>query len=774
MATVAELLASASRHHQAGQRELAIGCLQAALRLNPSIPEAHSNLGMLFAQEGRLEEAVASFQVAVRLRPDYADAHNNLGNLLREQGHLETAVAHLQEALRLRPDHVEARHNLVIALQAQGKLVEADSRLERANPNPALPLTSHNVVGDSAEVYFQRGLTLAQQGRYDEAAANYQHTLRLRPNAANAHNNLGTVFLSQGKLPEAIDSYRQALRCNPHSVDASSNLGMVLWKLGKLDEALAQYQHALRLDPDNAALRNNLGAALQELGQLVEAEASLRWAVRVKPDFADAICNLGIVLWKQGRVDEAVAQYQHALHVQPDHFETYLNLGNALKNQGRLDDALDAFRKALRIKPNAADIHSNLVVTMNYHPGYDAQAMREECARWNQQHAEVHKKLIRPHANYPDPERRLRVGYVSPHFSLDVDSFFTIPLLSNHDHRHYEIVCYANVSRPDAMTGRVRGYSDVWRSTVGLSDQQVADLVRSDQIDILVDLELHTAKNRLLMFASKPAPVQVTWLGYPGTTGLSTMDYRLTDPYLDPPGLFDAFYSEESVRLPNTFWCYDPLIDGPPVKALPTLEDGVITFGCLNNFCKVNEGCLALWAEVLRKVPRSRLLLLAPRGQARDRVLAKLRKEKIAQGRIEFIDRALRQEYLVLYHRIDLGLDPFPYNGHTTSLDAFWMGVPVVTLVGKTVVGRAGWSQLCNLGLQELAAETPDQYVALAAELAGDLPRLQELRTTLRLRMEQSPLMDGKRFALNMEQAYRQVWRTWCNQAARGDSRKNT
>ena len=337
-------------------------------------------------------------------------------------------------------------------------------------------------------------------------------------------------------------------------------------------------------------------------------------------------------------------------------------------------------------------------------------------------------------------------------------SFFTIPLLSNHDHRQCEIFCYADVARPDAVTERLRGYADVWRSTVGLSDQQVADLVRSDQIDILVDLTMHTANNRLLVFARKPAPVQVAWLAYPGTTGLSTIDYRLTDPYLDPPGLFDAFYSEESIRLPDTFWCYDPLTDQPPVNALPALENGFITFGCLNNFCKVNDGCLALWAQVLQAVPQSRLLLLAPRGQAREHVLARLEQEGIAAPRVEFADRQPRLEYLKLYHRIDMALDPLPYNGHTTSLDAFWMGVPTLTLVGKTVVGRAGWSQLCNLGLQELAAETPEQYVALAARLAGDLSRLQELRGTLRQRMLRSPLMDGKRFARHVEQAYRQMW----------------
>jgi predicted O-linked N-acetylglucosamine transferase (SPINDLY family) len=308
----------------------------------------------------------------------------------------------------------------------------------------------------------------------------------------------------------------------------------------------------------------------------------------------------------------------------------------------------------------------------------------------------------------------------------------------------------------------LRGYADVWHNTLGHSDEQLAGLIRDDRVDILVDLAMHTSKNRLLVFARKPAPVQVTWLAYPGTTGLSTIDYRLTDPYLDPPGLFDDCYSEESFRLPETFWCYDPLTDQPPVNALPATADGVITFGCLNSFCKVNDECLALWARVLRAVPQSRMLLHAPLDPARERVLAKLQEHGVPASRVEFVSRKPRHEYLRLYHRIDVALDPLPYNGGTTTLDAFWMGVPSLTLLGKTALGRAGWSQLCNLGLKDLAADTPQGLVDRAVQLAADPPGLQELRRTLRQRMQHSPLMDGKRFARHMEQAYRQMWKKWC------------
>jgi predicted O-linked N-acetylglucosamine transferase (SPINDLY family) len=575
--------------------------------------------------------------------------------------------------------------------------------------------------------------------------------------------DLAWRHFQRGERQQAEQVYLQILQADPNQVDALNLLGVIAGQTGRTALAIDYLRAAVRLKPDFAAAYNNLGNAFINLGKLSDAAACFRQAVRVKPDDAMALNNLGHALRDQGELDEAVACLQESVRLRPDP-EAYINLGNAFQDEGRLDAAITAFRAALKLKPDAAHIDSNVVFVTHYLPTYDSAAILKECQRWNQQHAERLREFIRPHANLPHPERRLRVGYVSPDFRDHVDSFFTVPLLSRHDHRQFEIFCYADVAQPDALTERLRGYADVWRSTVGLSDDQLADMIRGDRIDVLVDLKLHSAHNRLLVFARKPAPIQVTWLGYPGTTGLSTMDYRLTDPYLDPPGLLDAFYSEESIRLPDTYWCYDPRADQTQVNALPAHEKGFVTFGCLNNFCKVNDGCLALWAEVLHTVPRARLVLLVPRGQPRTHVIARFEQAGIAAERLDFADRQPRLEYLKAYHRIDVGLDPLPCNGGTTTLDALWMGVPTVTLLGKTVVGRAGYSQLCNLGLEELAAKTQEQYVALAARLAADLPRLQELRSTMRQRMLQSPLLDADRFARNMEHALRQMWRRWCRQ----------
>jgi predicted O-linked N-acetylglucosamine transferase (SPINDLY family) len=315
------------------------------------------------------------------------------------------------------------------------------------------------------------------------------------------------------------------------------------------------------------------------------------------------------------------------------------------------------------------------------------------------------------------------------------------------------------------MTPQLRQHTDHWRSIVGLSDEQVAELIRQDQIDVMVDLTLHAARNRLLVFARKPAPVQVTYLAYAGTSGLSTMDYRLTDPFMDPAGVNDAHYAEHSFRLPKTYWCYAPTCPEIPVGPLRALAGGGVTFGSLNNFSKINPSVLELWIKILHAVPGSRLVLHAHEGSHRQRVLDLMARAGITPERLSFAGRRSIADYYRGYHEIDIALDPFPFAGGTTSCDALWMGVPLVSLCGQTAVARAGLSLLSNVGLPELVAHTAEDYVRIAAELAGDLPRLAELRATLRARMEQSPLMDAPAFARDIEAAYRTMWRTWCEQS---------
>ncbi len=348
----------------------------------------------------------------------------------------------------------------------------------------------------------------------------------------------------------------------------------------------------------------------------------------------------------------------------------------------------------------------------------------------------------------------MRIGYLSPDFRDHCQSLFTVPLLSNHDRAAFEVICYSNVERPDSHTRRIAALVDGWREIRHLEDAAVCELIRRDGIDILVDLTMHMADGRPLVFARKPAPVQIAWLAYPGTTGIEAMDYRVSDPRLDPPG-FESQYSEHTLRLPDSFWCYDPLTDQPEVNDLPALRRGQLTFGCLNNPCKLTDATVRLWSGVMRGVPDARLLLMAPPGRYRERLRRQMSAQGIEAARIDFVAYRPRAEYLRSYHDMDLGLDTFPYNGHTTSLDSFWMGVPVITRVGRTCVGRAGLSQLFQLDLLELAAESDEAFVTIAVALASDTARLATLRAGMRARLQQSRLMDARRFAQSIEALYR-------------------
>jgi predicted O-linked N-acetylglucosamine transferase (SPINDLY family) len=676
--------------------------------------------GMAYNQAGQLAEAEAIYRQILAKQPDNADALHMLGTVAPQTG---------------RPD-------LAIQLIA---------RATGINPNVA---DYHNNLGNA----------LCEKRRFDDAIAAFGHALRLRPDFFKAHNNLGNAFRDTGLLDEAIAAYGEALRLKPDYAEAHNNLAVALRDQGLFDQAIAACRQALTIRPDFAEACNTLGNILRDKGLLDEALTACRNAVRLKPNLADAHYSLGSILCDKGLLDEAVAACRHAILLKPDFAEAYNNLGDVLSDQGLLDDALGYFDRAHALAPQTPGPLANRIYTLAFHPGYDPTQILRECTLWD----DLYGKPLRPsatrHSNNHDPNRRLRIGYVSPDFRNHCQSFFMTPLLSSHDRERFEIHCYSSVVRPDSITRRLEQLVDVWHNALGHSDAQLAEIIRADGIDILVDLTMHMHRGRPLLFARKPAPVQIAWLAYPGTTGLRAIDHRLTDPYLDPPGRNDADYAEASIRLPDTFWCYDPLTDEPQVNQLPASENGHVTFGCLNNYSKVNEPVLALWVKVLSALNDSQLLLLTPEGSARQRALEAFASHKIEPHRIQFVPFRPRPEYLQTYHRVDIGLDTFPYNGHTTSLDSYWMGVPVVTLVGQTVIGRAGLSQLTNLHLPELIAKTPQHYVEIAIGLAKDLPRLAELRRTLRPRMRASPLMDAPRFARDIEAAYRQMWQSWCAQ----------
>jgi len=615
------------------------------------------------------------------------------------------------------------------------------------------------------------GVVEAQKGRNEAAAELITRAISVNPGQGVYYNNLGNVLKDLGRNNEAIAAYQASLKINTTSAEAYNNLGEALNRQERWQEATAALLSALELKPDYAEAHYNLGNAQGAQGIVYAAIASFQRAIQLRPDLPEPRNNLGNLLKDADRADDAIAVFQELIKLHPNLAEAHGNLANVFRITGRMDEAIGAGRKAIQCEPCPAALHSNLAYYLYFHPSYDARAIQSELEEWNRRFAQPLKKNIQPHTHVREPDRKLRIGYVSGDFFQHACVHFLITLMEHHNHKNFEIFCYSNTRRDDPITARLRTYADAWRDIRNITDEQASEMIRKDQIDILVDLSLHSAEHRLLIFARKPAPVQVTWLGYPGSTGLHTVDYRLTDPYLDPPGLDDAFYSEASVRLPDCFWCYDPLISVPAVHTLPALRNGYVTFGCLNKFAKINDQVLVLWIRILHATKHSRLLILAPEGRMRQEMLKQFERQGIAEERVVFLKNLPRPEYLRLFDRIDLCLDPFPYNGHTTTFDSLWMGVPVVSLSGKTAMGRAGKSILTNVGLPELVAKTPEEYVDIAIKLAGDLPRLAELRKTLRERMENSPLMDAKRFAQNVEAAYRDIWQRWCTEPSRHTAR---
>ena len=703
---------------QVGRHDSAVDLIGKAIALKDNEPAYHSNLGAALRDQGKFDEAVASYDRALALKADFADAHSNRGNALRGQGKFDEAVASYDRALAIKPDFAEAHYNRGIALQDQGKLAEA--------------------------------------------VASYDRALTIKPGYAEVHNDRGIALQDQGNLDEAVASYDQAIAIKSHFTKAHSNRGNALRDQGKLDEAVVSYDRALAIEPDYPKAHNNRGATLRDQGKLDEAAASYDRAIAVKPDYAEAHSNRGNVLRDQGKLDEAVASYDRAIAIKPDFAEVHNNRGIALQDQGKHDEALTSYGRALAIKPRYAEAHGNLLMGLHYSSAVSSRDILAKAKLFSR-----YCESAFPTSTFPDSVdlmRRLRVGYVSADFGNHPVGYFLSGILDAHDREAVEVFCYSNRVTEDDMTQRLHRLADHWRNIVGIHDRDAALAIRRDKIDILVDLSGHTAKNRLLLFAERPAPVQVTWLGYFGTTGLSSIDYILADRHVIPEGEEDCFV-ERVLRLPDSYLCFTPPTLDCPISEPPSSRGNSVTFGSFNNHAKTSVVTVALWSKVLTAVANSKLLLKSKAlndGAVRKRLLDQFAANGIAGERVFLEGNSPRRELFSAYNRIDVALDPTPYGGGTTTAEALWMGVPVVTLRGKTWVGRVSESILSTVGLPDLVASSTDEYVKIAARLAANPRRLTELRSCLRPQLEASAFCNSYRFTRHLEKAYRSMWKSKC------------
>ena len=715
-----EALNAALHHHQSGRLEQAATLYSKILEADPRHADANHLLGVIAFQLGRNEVAVELIGMAIAANRSNPAFHSNLGNALNGMGCQDDALAAYDTALRLRSDYADAHYN--------------------------------------------RGNVLQDMARLDDALAAYDTALHLRPDLAETHNNRGNTLREMGHLDDALAAYDTALSLRPDYADAHNNRGNALLGMGRLDDALAAYDGALRLRPDFADAHYNRGNALQDMARFDDALAAYDTALSLRPGHAETHNNRGNTLQSLARFDDALAAYDTALSLRPGHVETHNNRGNALQAIARLDDALAAYDTALSLRPGYADAHSNKLLALHY-GAFDARGAIAAQARAFG--AGVNRAgAPQAFANTPIPDRRLRIGYVSGDLRRHPVGYFLQSILRNHASDAVEVFCYSNNLKDDDLTASFQSEADHWRRLRGLTDEAAAGLIRADAIDILVDMSGHTALNRLPLFARRPAPVQVSWLGYFGTTGLTAMDYVLADRFVVPPGEEDAF-TEQVWRMPGSYLCFMPPDMDVPVRSRDV--QGPVTFGSFNNLAKLSPHTVSLWARVVQSVPQSRLLLKT--SQLADAAVCQAVRERFAGHGIE-ADRLVlegpspRANLLASYNRVDIALDPYPYGGGTTTAEALWMGVPVVTLRGGTWTGRVSESILSTVGLSDLVAGSQEAYVDLAAKLAADQDRRAALHATLRSRLEESPFCDGAGFTRQLEDACRGMWKQWCKAEA--------
>lgn len=707
-------------HRQAGRHAEAAEHYRKAIRLQPRVAAHHVGLGMALRAAGRTDEALAAYRRAVDLQPDMAEAHHNLGNLLIAQNRVEDAKLSYRNALRADPSLAVAHFEL-----GNIAVIEGD---------------------DAAALEAFAGAALAM------------------PDRADFHIRIAQLLQKQGDREGAITAFERGLALSPEQPGPLANLGILLRSAGRHKEARACLERALDLQPEFPDAWLALGIVHHDCSDWTEAARCYARAIELKPDMAFAHVNLGIVHQRNGRIEAGIAATLRALEIDPAQHKACNNLGSLYLGRADIAAAMDWQRRALAIDPESQEALGNLCLTSNYADDLgpeDVYALHRDYGR----RALFAGTAAAAHRNDEDRNRRLRIGYVSPDLRRHSVAYFLEPLLANLDRSKFEVVAYYNYAAADEVTVRLRALFDAWVPTVGLDDQAMAERIRADGIDILVDLAGHTDGNRLPVFARRPAPVQATWLGYLTTTGLDAIDYRITDRHVDPKG-YEAHAVEQPLRLPSCYLCYQPDPAAPEVGPLPAATNGYITFGSFNNLAKLSPACIALWASVLAAVPGSRLVLknrsLAdPAMHAL--VVERFAAQGIAAGRLELNDwQAGMDSHLGGYGRIDIALDTWPYNGVTTTCEALWMGVPVVSRVGATHAARQGRSLLAAIGLSHLAGDGDAKFVRACQALAGDLAALAALRAGLRERLRASPLLDGAGFARKMAKAYREMWRSSC------------
>jgi len=788
-----------------------------AITLDPSYALAYSNKGSTLKASGRLQEALANYDLAVSIDRQQADIHYNRGNCLIELDRLHEAHASLSNAIAINDKHVEACFSRGNALQKLGRFDDAisdydqaillrqqfaqvhssrgealrslgrtqdalsaydkaiciDPSLSEAYFNRANVLKANRVNDQAlasfdmaihanphfAEAFLNRATLLKTMSRVNESLESYDQCVAIRPDYAEAFVNRGDHLMDMGLYEEALESYEKAIAARADYAEAHINKGNANYSLKRFAEALKNYHAAVAIRPDYPEGFMNIGATLVELGQFQKALIFYKTAITLKPDYADAYNNLALALKDAKRYDEALILCERSLAIRPSYAQAHNNRGVILKELRQFDEALDCFQAALRSTPSYFSAHSNLLFTMNYMDQVPIPERLRQARLFGANVSTRAREKFNTWRNGDAPEKT-RLGFVSGDFGNHPVGYFLEGLLANLDTSKFELVGYTTESQEDNLTVRLKELFQLWRPLYAMSDKAAAKMIHEDAIHILIDLSGHTAKNRLPVFAFKPAPVQVSWLGYFATTGVQEMDYFLGDPHVTPPEE-EHHFTEQIKRLPETYLCFTPPATQIAVGRLPALDKGYVTFGSFNNFSKINAAVIALWAKVLHAVTGSRLFMKAAQFDDPDVVLEAtglFAAHGVASDRLIFEGQTSRADYFRAYNKVDIALDPFPYPGGTTSVEGLWMGVPVIARRGTCFIAHNGETIARNCGQAHWIASDDDDYLRKAVFFASDLPALAITREGLRRQVTASPLCDAARFARHFEQVVTDMW----------------
>jgi protein O-GlcNAc transferase len=627
---------------------------------------------------------------------------------------------------------------------------QADGPAEAAPPDAAIA---------RADAAIAQGDVLEAEGDLDGAEAFYREAVGAAPDYARAHLNLGIVRAARGDDEGAIASYERVLAIDPQHAFGNYNYGRLALIRGDLPRAQTLLAAALKTRPDFPQALTAQASVLDAMGRTPEAIHTLRAALSLQPGEAGAWFNLASMLHRQARPDEAEEAIRRVFEGEPGHVGALALLARVLRDQGRPGEALQALGPVVEDAPQSWPDRSLELLLMLFADGLPADEIFRRHVQFGADIERAVPERFDHRGERGDPQRRLRVGYLSCDLHLHTVPYFLLPVLQQHDRSQVEVFCYSFGNTQDGMTEHLRSLSDHWRDLRGRSDDEMADAIHADAIDVLVDLVGHTGVPRPGVFCQRPAPVQVSWLGYLNTTGLTRMDYRLTDERADPPALAQPVHTERLFNLPQSQWCYRPMVDEPLAPVAPLEKHGYVTFGSFNSLVKITDRACRFWGETMARLPGSRLIVANVNPEhKRDAIRRALATAGVSADRVEFLPRVALNRYLALYNRVDIAFDSFPYGGGTTTFDALWMGVPVLAARGETSVARSAASILEALGLDEWIAPAMDRWVDTAVARASDPMALLALRRSLRGRLQASPLMDMPRFVRDLESAYRAMW----------------